>query len=198
MTEVASVLPLAVEEIAPPQGMRERVLGAAVQGQRVPPPAKPGLQVAPPRHPRRLSWAYPFAAAAVLLLAVGGWNVYLQDRLRQTDAQLARVQAETSHGTLVAAHGASAGSVSYLAQDHLALVSLHAVGAPPPGKTYQLWVIDGNGRADPAGVFLPETDGTKVLVISRSLSPSDKVAVTVEPLGGSGQPTSSAIITGSL
>ncbi|MEA2645007.1 MAG: hypothetical protein QOE92_90 [Chloroflexota bacterium] len=197
MAEVAGALPLATAEVTPPAGMRERVLANAREGARAPIGMSGGTRTVG-RMPRRLGWAYPFAAAAALLVVVGGWSLSLQDQLNRTNAELGRIQAQDHHGNLVAAQGASVGTISYLAQDRVALVSLRAVAAPPAGRTYELWVIDSTGRPEPAGLFLPEPDGTKVLVVNRAMSPGDRVAVTVEPLGGSSQPTTTPVISGNI
>jgi len=202
MTEVAGVLPLAVEEVMPPAGMRERVLAAARGNRQSPPMSAPIVDARPVRAPwQRLpvaSWRLGFAAAAVFLLVLAGWNLSLQNQLNHANSQLAQVQGQNLNGSLVAAQGSAAGSIKYLPRDHVALVSLHALASPPSGKVYELWVIDRAGKAEPAGVFLPESDGGKTLVVARALTSSDKLAVTVEPLGGSLQPTSTPIITGHI
>ena len=201
MTEVVGALPLTVDEVTPPAGMRDRVLAAARGNRQSIPMSAPITDARPGPAPRRrlpvTSWRFGFAAAAVFLLVLTGWNLSLQNQLNHANSQLAQVQTNLN-GTLVAAQGAAAGTIKYLPRDHVALVSLHALASPPGGKVYELWVINSAGKAEPAGVFLPEADGDKTLVVARTLSSSDKLAVTVEPLGGSLQPTSTPIITGSI
>ena len=46
--------------------------------------------------------------------------------------------------------------------------------------------------------FLPDGDGSKLLVLSRPLVGNEQLAVTVEPLRGSLQPTTRPIITGTI
>ena len=59
-------------------------------------------------------------------------------------------------------------------------------------QTYQVWLIDPNGDRTSAGVFNPETNQpytTKILYPKQKLTDFIGVGVTVEPAGGSDQPT---------
>ena len=58
------------------------------------------------------------------------------------------------------------------------------LAAPPAGKTYEAWVIAG-GAPQPAGVF----SSGHVVLLTRPVGRGAKVALTVEPAGGSQQPT---------
>jgi anti-sigma-K factor RskA len=205
MTEVVAVLPLSLEEIAPPDGLRERLLasageaaprGAVMTGslgndargrdERRRPASDRGRLLFLRRVP---SWA-PVAAAAVLLVAMFGWNLSLQNRPAAPSA--------TMQATLVDTSRSGVGTITYLRDQHLALVSFHALSAPRPDKNYELWVIPKGGRPQPAGVFLPEPDGTKTLVINRPINHGDTIAVTQEAPGGAPQPTGAVEITASI
>ena len=69
-----------------------------------------------------------------------------------------------------------------------------ALAVPPaqPGKTYEAWVIRG-GKATPAGLFRGRA-GTSIVKISKPVGAGSVVAVTVEPSGGSPQPTSKPFV----
>ena len=54
------------------------------------------------------------------------------------------------------------------------------------------------GKPQAAGVFLPDTDGSKVLVLNRLINHGDIVAVTQEAPGGVAQPTGAPVITAQL
>jgi anti-sigma-K factor RskA len=90
------------------------------------------------------------------------------------------------------------GTITYLAHNRVALVSLHSLQTPSAGRIYELWLIGINGHAQPAGLFTPETDGTKLLLVPRQIGPGDTIAVTDEPLAGSQAPTSPPMITGHI
>ncbi|MEO8028014.1 MAG: anti-sigma factor [Bryobacteraceae bacterium] len=68
------------------------------------------------------------------------------------------------------------------------------------GKTYQMWVIPKGGKPVPAGLFGADSGGTAVHLLAGAfdLQGTGAVAVTVEPGGGSSQPTSTPIIVAPL
>jgi anti-sigma-K factor RskA len=57
----------------------------------------------------------------------------------------------------------------------------------PEGKTYQIWVIE-DDVPKPGGLFKPKQDSVAA-VVEHPLGGGDVIAVTVEPDGGSPQPT---------
>lgn len=59
-------------------------------------------------------------------------------------------------------------------------------------RTYQLWLID-DGKPRPAGVFLPE-DGHATVVLDGTAETGAIVGLTVEPAGGSNQPTGEMLV----
>ena len=74
---------------------------------------------------------------------------------------------------------------------------LLADGMPPPpsGKDYELWYrVD--GQMVPVGVFAPDDDGTVRQRLERV--PEDLVGVTLEPEGGSKEPTLPMIAEGTV
>ncbi|MSQ40148.1 MAG: anti-sigma factor [Dehalococcoidia bacterium] len=78
---------------------------------------------------------------------------------------------------------------------------LVALGMPPLPKdqTYQLWLVSGAQSFD-GGAFIMDDAGYGQLSLrmAESLRTFDRVRVTVEPLGGSLQPTTDPILLGSL
>jgi anti-sigma-K factor RskA len=80
-------------------------------------------------------------------------------------------------------HGSLSGvtaTVTDIKSDGIALVSFTGLPAPPDGKVYELWLITPSNQADASGVFLPDSNGQRVLVIERPLSGFKVMAVTVE------------------
>jgi anti-sigma-K factor RskA len=64
-----------------------------------------------------------------------------------------------------------------------------------PNKTFELWVIPAKGNPVPAGTFHGEADATAVYVRPGPVQgDTAAVAVTVEPEGGSPQPTTTPFI----
>lgn len=72
----------------------------------------------------------------------------------------------------------------------------HNLPAPPPGRTYQLWLVTPTARIS-AGTFTP-SDGQAVVRARYALARDSlqAVAVTAEPAGGVPQPTGPVVIVG--
>jgi anti-sigma-K factor RskA len=67
-----------------------------------------------------------------------------------------------------------------------------------PGKTFELWLIPAKGNPVPAGLFQSQPDATAVFVRPGPVENAAVVAVTVEPEGGSAQPTTTPFIAAKL
>jgi anti-sigma-K factor RskA len=66
----------------------------------------------------------------------------------------------------------------------------------PEGRTCQIWVIS-NDVPEPSGLFQPDGNMTAT-PITNSITKADVIAVTVEPAGGSEQPTSDPVLLAEL
>jgi anti-sigma-K factor RskA len=67
-----------------------------------------------------------------------------------------------------------------------------------PGKTFELWVIPAKGNPVPKGIFQSQSDATAVFVQRGPVENAAAIAVTVEPEGGSPQPTTTPFIVTKL
>jgi anti-sigma-K factor RskA len=65
--------------------------------------------------------------------------------------------------------------------------------APPDGKQYQLWAIDMEGKPVDAGMLAPENTVADAMVPMKSVSQAQAFAISLEPMGGSAAPTTTAI-----
>jgi anti-sigma-K factor RskA len=67
--------------------------------------------------------------------------------------------------------------------------------APPPGKTYEMWIIRG-GSPRAAGLFASDAQGNALHFYRPEAAPAsgDTVAVTMEPAPGVNAPTSAPVI----
>ena len=75
-------------------------------------------------------------------------------------------------------------------------VNATGLGAPPPGQTYQLWLIT-PGQATSAGILQVDGTGRASAVFDSPAElprPVRGAAVTMEPSGGSPAPTGSAVL----
>jgi anti-sigma-K factor RskA len=76
-------------------------------------------------------------------------------------------------------------------------VILDGVAPAPKGKTYQLWYIGSEGtggKITAAGLLDGSTDGVDAAVLSGDRSHDVTIGMTVEPEGGSEQPTTTPIM----
>ncbi len=181
MSEPAfAAIGLAVEPVAPPEGLRERILSAAEA--RIP---------VLTQQRRRLPWS--LVAAAMVLISVAAF--LLGQTFHREVVSGPTVFAMAGHGTL---EGAAA-KVTDLKADRIAVVEFNGMPPPPAGKVYELWLITADGRADSAGVFVPDSSGHTVVVVDRALEGYSVIAVTVEtgPSGVS-SPTQQPAMTGNI
>ena len=198
LRRVVGALPLVVEESTPPPRLRERVLAAAAASRRpsrVPSPMR--------RKPARSRVAavraripvYAVAAVAVIALLVG---VVIGQASRSpqgpTPSQVARF-------TLAGHQGMSGaqGTVIDLKSDGVALIDFRGLPVLTGGRVYEVWLIPKAGNPEPAGVFVPDSNGTKVVLVNRSLAGYPVMAVTSEQgPDGSQAPTQQPQLYGNL
>lgn len=207
LSEVVSALPLAVDEVQPPPRLKQRILGTALAdaaaasrfaGAETPDRLAADI-IRLPRDRLRRTWSrvpgwVPVAAAAAAFAILLTWNAQLQTQVNRSREPAA---ASVAMAPMTSRAGVQVGEITYLAQQRVALVSLHGMAAPAAGRTYELWVLDARGNASAAGTFLPDGDGSKLLVVAQDLA-HKSIAVSDEPGGGSPQPTTSPLITGRI
>ena len=137
------------------------------------------------------------AIAAALIITLGGllaWNLVLQNRSGASVERLA--SRATSVTTLKQASGGVGGTVVYFGSDKKALVVSGALTPLESGKTYQMWAV---GGAQPAsiGVMNAAAGGTISTVVAFDAARTGTLAITIEPAGGSAQPTTAPILIAS-
>lgn len=70
-------------------------------------------------------------------------------------------------------------------------IAMDALPAPPRGKVYQAWTLHAGAKLmSPSVTFVPNTGGVAVVPVPGNASSVVAVAVSIEPEGGSKQPTS--------
>ncbi|MFJ3099529.1 anti-sigma factor [Streptomyces hydrogenans] len=184
----------------PPAADKAQVM-AAIDGVRQLPPRVPAPSAVPAIGGFLRRRAVPLALAASVAAAVlGGVAVRqtqngqeLEQRARQSQQQLDAVSAvlaapdaRTAHGK--AANGALTTVVSS-EQQNQAVFTAANLPAPGTGKTYQLW-LDHDGTMRPAGLI--DHDGT--VVLAGNPADAGAVGLTLEPSGGSPQPTTDPLL----
>ncbi|MFI6623980.1 anti-sigma factor domain-containing protein [Streptomyces sp. NPDC050528] len=205
----------------PPLAMRDRVLAAVRQTPQEPGPLRehhareprtreytPRLpahvwgtqpQASRARVPQRRPFFVPFATAtaAAALVVASLFAVQAnrtQDELNAQQAQsrdiahvLAAPDARATTGADAA--GRSIGVIAS-ASEGRAVVTLSGYGALPSGRVRQLWLMRPNVQPRSLGLFKDDTP----LVTSGLDKTATSLAVTVEPDGGSAQPTTQPVV----
>lgn len=154
--------------------------------------------------PSWLGWAA--AAAAVLLIAVtAGWAYVAQsnsDLVEQRAQMIARaIDVMAAPGSSVAtlegsATLAGASGFAAFGADGAGYIVLVDMPVAPAGTTYQAWYI-ADGVPASAGLLSVDRDGYAVTALPGRAG-TQVIALTVEPTGGSQQPTSDPVAAGEL
>ncbi|MBC6607827.1 anti-sigma factor [Hymenobacter sp. BT188] len=169
------------------------------------------------------AFRWMLAASVALLLASGFANFVLYTRWRDAAADLAIARTEQSRTasimqasertlavrqqelevlrsddfrTVALAGTAAAPSASarvlYNPKTKAVYLDVRKLPAPPSGKQYQLWALD-NGKPVDAGVLAAATTAGDSLQQMKDIASAQAFAMTVEPVGGSVNPTLSTL-----
>jgi anti-sigma-K factor RskA len=205
LTDTAVVLGLSVPPAAPPAALRGRLLeaietlpqeaapaGVTAEAETVPTPMPNGVHV-PPRRPRRRRGrmaALLAAAAAAVLIFSGGF--LLQRTLLEPQGEFSRVtQAADVHIADATVTGGGTAKVYWSRSEHRTAVVLIGVETPSD-RVLQLWSIRGD-TVTSAGLYEPQ-GGDRYALLSGTPARGEQLAVSVEPAGGSPQPTTKPIV----
>ncbi len=146
------------------------------------------------------------AAAVIALVGVVGWDVVLQGQLdgarRQASLLGSALAAAAQAGSVTATlqgSGPAAAASGFVVASKGGTNYMVVSGLPDPGagRTYQAWYLEGQ-TAVSAGVFPLGTDGVTVVGMAGIAGAVTAVALTIEPSGGSSQPTSQPIVLANL
>jgi anti-sigma-K factor RskA len=192
---VASLLALSPPEQEPSPELRRSIM-AVVEAQR--PPARTRSWLAGVKEllsVRNLT----LGAAALLVIGLFSWNMLLQGQVQDLQGQVASLQ-DSQQSRMVALAGTGAAQRAeaevILLKDHKAVLMAEDMPRVPENKTYQIWVIE-DDVPQPSGLF--EADGdTVAAVVEKPLDEDDVIAITIEPDGGSQQPTTHPMLTAKL
>jgi anti-sigma-K factor RskA len=204
LRETAARLGMATA-VSPPPEMRARVLAALPQVRQLPPPG--GGRHSQVRQPRRRIPRVPVARTGVTagVLALAAALVFLIVTQVSTSNQLHQQQA-ANHALATVL---SAADVHVASSDVNSGGTLTAVVSPSQreavvtsahlpnlsgGHVYQLWVITAAGSARSAGLLSLTVSGSSSPVLADGVAPGDQLGLTVEPAGGTSQPTTKPIV----
>ena len=187
-------LPHSVEQVAPPPGLRTRIMAEVRRDAALLAAAGPEAD-RPPEPPRR-HWSLrlprlaPAAIAAALLIlgiAIGVGAAALRGdeahtvvaKVDERRAPGAIVEVEVSHGT--------------------AMLVARGLPAPPRDHVYQVWLKRPGQAPEPtAAMFSPSRDGTATTTVPGPLDGVEQMLVTDEPAGGSSVPTRDPLLVADM
>ncbi|MFF7052321.1 anti-sigma factor domain-containing protein [Streptomyces griseorubiginosus] len=201
LTATAARLGLAVAAPVPP-ALREHVLRRITTVRQEPPgttvrvsPVRAGLRA-------RLLSRWALAACLAAAAALGGTTVWQHQQA--ADARAEARQASRSADEIAAvlaapdartrAAGLAPGATGTVVVSHSrdrAVFVVSGMSRPPGGKVYQLWFDDG-GTMRSAGLMDPDRSDQTVLM-KGGVDRASGMGITVEPTGGSKQPTTAPI-----
>ena len=200
MREPIALLGIAASAM-PPDHLRDRVLAEITRHRRLAPLATelPESRSRSIRETRWWSWRVPawaMAAAAATIIALGGIGVTLHRELQQSRTITDHVAAVLGAPDARAASASSdqgIGGVVVVSRQRDRLVFLASgLAEVPTSRTYQLWLM-GPDRRYSTGLLDPE-NGRADRVVTADLAAATAVGVTVEPAGGSKQPTTGPVL----
>lgn len=206
LSGLAGLLALSTVEVEPSPELRRNLMSVVESEARH---AQSAPRLASRRSP--LTWlsdiftAQRFALGAAALAVIGllSWNLVLQDQVSDLSGEIAKTekaQPQPDATETIKLQGSAAtqdASVELVRLEDQRTI-LVAQNLPPieQGKTYQLWVIDGD-VPKPSSTF--KTGGNLISTpVKSSLKGADTVAITIEPAGGSQAPTSTPMMSAKL
>ncbi len=190
-----AALALTAEPMAPPPRLRRRIMASVGQ------------------ESRGWGWFAPVWAAVSALCLVTAFFFYGRDRDNALQLARAREAARAQAIELARATEAMAllnqpetrqvtfgGGKVFVHPKAGVLLLASNLPVPPPGKTYEMWLIPKVGSPAPAGLFQSDADGSArhLQKASVDIAALKAVAVTLEPAGGVPQPTSQPVIVAML
>jgi anti-sigma-K factor RskA len=141
-----------------------------------------------PIHHRR--WMVPAtAAAAVLMLLVGG--LIIRNDADAPADQMAAILDDDDAVTIPLDGSLSGLRLITSDRENAAVLMGSGLDQPDAGMVFQLWAIHDDQKVG-MGTFMPAATGEVALVVEGAVGDSEW-AVTVEPEGGSDQPTSDPV-----
>lgn len=167
--------------VTPPPSLRDSVLAGISEVRPLPPVVQPS---------RRAAWFPSLVAAAIVaILGVGAavWQPWAPSSDKDSLTAAERVlSAPDAQSVSVDLGEAGKATVTRSKSLHKAVISTEDMAAAPSGQVYQLWLQQ---RGDMVSAGLMEGGGDEEIVLEGDAATASAVGVTVEPDGGSEEPS---------
>lgn len=199
--EAAAILALGVTQ-APSDSLRDRVLAQSAQTRQVSPVVKRAATAKQPTAAQQPSrWRHRFALAAAAVLVVLGIGVLGAERLGESEADQFALVFEAQDAVVTPLEGEQ-GTLQVIWSADRDQVAVLGSDLPPleEGQVYELWFLPLTPGSDVVRAGLFGTDGLGGVRHTWGVLDRDSVGwgVTIEPAGGSDQPTSEVLFAGSF
>ena len=171
----------------PPAALRARVLAEISTVRPLPP------EIPAPVARRRGLRLLLAVAAAVVLVGAGAvvWQQPWADDSSSTVATPDQVlSAPDAQSSSVELSGGASATVTYSDSVGKAVIETHDMPPPPDGKVYQLWLQQPDEGMVSAGLM---PDPSQTVLLSGDAATATAAGITVEPEGGSPEPTTTPI-----
>jgi anti-sigma-K factor RskA len=183
----------AAESTPPPPDLKARILAAADRTPQEPPVGgrAPRAVPAPGKRPARWLTGLAVAAAAVVIAGVGafGLRAAMDDDTTLSHQAVEVFEATDAHTkTLETANGGRLTVAVSKSKDEMA-VDTRGLPALEGGRVYQIWAVHGDTMVSAAILDDPGTGAAMGMP-----NAATEVALTIEPAGGSEQPTTEPIV----
>ncbi|HEV2888046.1 MAG TPA: anti-sigma factor [Jatrophihabitans sp.] len=187
-----------LSEVSPPPQLRAAVLATVAQSRPLPPRVEgAGDNVLPLRRNRSAAlWQGLAAACALIAIAVSAWGYSEHRDAQRADARVSVVETLLNAPDVRATTTAmkqGQGTLIYSRSEHRLVLIGRGMPVLPANQTYQLWMMTKTGEPISGGVFRPDPDGNVEVPASGDLDGVDRMGVSVEPAGGSVQPTAATV-----
>jgi anti-sigma-K factor RskA len=196
---VAGLLAFSPPEQEPPPELRRRIMGV-VEAEAGRPRVESRSWLARMRVSLGVRGLALGAAAAMLVIGLFSWNLILQGEIQNLQGRVQSLQDQPQEPQMVALqgpgveHGARA-EVMILHNERAVLMA-EDMPPLPEEEALQIWVIE-DDVPKPGGLFEPK-DEEVIVVVEAPLDGADAIAVSVEPDGGSTEPTTYPMLTAKL
>lgn len=196
LRETTTRLALSVARPPPPE-LKARVLTAAARTRQLP-AATDGRAAA--RHRARRMPRLAVAAVAAGMAVVIALGITLANTKRDLDSAQAQQHAlaavlNSPDASLVSTRTTMGGTATVVVSRRLREIIFTSEGLPalPDSKVYQLWLMAPHHIVS-AGLLPVASGGRTAPVLASGLITGDRIGLTVEPAGGTAQPTTRPIV----
>jgi anti-sigma-K factor RskA len=208
--DVAAALAFAAAAEPPPE-LRDQVMAAVGRTRQLPPVMPRRRLLGWLRWPSQSVWlprlatataAIAIAAVVALGIALSGAEQQLSSARAQSQAIAAVLRAPDLKAVSGPVTTGGMATVLLSAGKRELVVAASGLAALPAGKVYELWLIGPSSTQETAvrraGLLPPALAGLTTPVLASGLVAGDQLAMTVEPAGGTAQPTTTPILQLSL